>query len=775
MKKICAVLLILVLLFNGSPVFAASCFTNNAALDAAFAQLEKAFMASEQQNYTLEITRGGKTDFKAKMLPKMTNAMIKAAVTEVLNDIRFQIELKEEELGGLTKEDYKNISTQLINGIKINKGFFQYEEDQKSVVLSFGIGGREFERFDNLKGNFAGMGSEKDEVCPADLEVKNKVARYIEQSKQKGKKFSPEIANNLPDSVDRLFKELQPSKIVAAQAISRIHLDIYDEYATQYDGSESLESIIEDCRSMFEMLQGTREDEKKVEDHTFQNDAPSSQARDYIAELITDGKLSEYFNSGFNKAITLDELARLYFESKELDEKIVLEDGTIKPNAPDYIKNAFIYGMIDGDSDLNKPLNRLEAARYLINGIVYQGSGGVSTALRFVDCAKIPADDLVTVSNCFSSGNGMSLIGMNFEPQGMYTKQDAIMDKWKFDFYYIRGYDAPISLRDPSRIIIGKSTVHLQFEDKEQVEEYIADVFEDSAIGNIKRNGSYMRIDTGCALLEFFTPENGIKFTFKNGVKYINFDDEVYGPELQYKIEPRALSSGEKVDMNMQVDSIHKKIYTKLDAVLAKIIKPAMTAEQKAKAIHDYVVTHITYDSNYADEETAENLLKAIDKGRGVCGDYAMLFDYLCDRASIPCTFEGGDTNIGDHAWNAVFVNGQWKFVDTTWNDDKTNKVSYKYFLVDKFTFLKDHTALMGVPDASKCPEVDGMNIKSQDELRVYLLKKFYWIDGFKVTFRMTDKKMKPNIGYLWSTREVKVVLTYDSKQDLYTVAAKAR
>ncbi len=776
MRKISAVILVLVFLFNSSLVFAASaasCFTNNSALDTAFAQLEKVFMAGEQRNYTLEITRGGKTDFKAKMLPKMSDAAIKAAVTEVLNEIKYKIELKEEELGGLTKEDYKKISTQLIEGTKTNKVFFQYEKDQKSVYLSFGVSDRDFERFDNLTGNFANMGTQKDEVSQADLEVKSDVARYIQQSIQTGNKISPEILENLPDRTDRLFKELKPSKIVAASAIAGIHRSIYESDATKYDGSESLESIIQDYQDMIEGLQKNREDEKKIEYYPFQ-DVPASDVRNEIAEMLNDGEISEYFASGFNKAITLEELARLYFESKEVNEKIEIEEGIIDPDVPDYIKNAFIYGMIDDTRDLNKPLNRLEAARWLINGVLYQESG-VSDTLRIDDYLKIPLADQVVVANCLR--DGIKTIGANFEPQSTYTRQDAITDRYKFRFINIRGYNAPIYLNDPSKIVIGKNTVHLQFENTEQIEEYIQDVFRDSAIGNIKRNGSYMRIDTGCALLEFFTPENGIKFTFKNGVKYIDFDDGLYGPELQYKIEPRVLKSDEKADMNMQIDSIHKKIYSKLDPVLAKIIKPNMTAEQKVKAIHDYVVTYITYDSNYTDEETPENLLKSIEKGRGICGDYAMLFEYLCDRASIPCTFEGGDviTSSAGHAWNVVYLNGQWKFVDTTWDDGDTKKISYKYFLVDKFTFMKDHTPFMGVPDEILYPEIDGMKIKSQEELRAYLLRKFYWIDGFKVTFRMAYKKVKPFIGYLWNTSEIKVVMTYDSKQDLYTVTAKAR
>lgn len=133
----------------------------------------------------------------------------------------------------------------------------------------------------------------------------------------------------------------------------------------------------------------------------------------------------------------------------------------------------------------------------------------------------------------------MDTVGINFEPQNIYTKQQAIMDKAAFKFDNIRVYNVPNSLDEPSKIVFGKNTVHLQFEDNEQIEEYIQYYFEDSAIGNIKRNGSYMRIDTGCVLLEFFTPEKGIKFTFKDGAGFICFDEGIYGSQLQYKIEPR--------------------------------------------------------------------------------------------------------------------------------------------------------------------------------------------------------------------------------------------
>lgn len=260
-----------------------------------------------------------------------------------------------------------------------------------------------------------------------------------------------------------------------------------------------------------------------------------------------------------------------------------------------------------------------------------------------------------------------------------------------------------------------------------------------------------MRIDTGGVLIEIFTPGNGVKFTVKNGVKFIDLEEGHYGPRLSYNIEPKILKASEKADMNMQVDSLTQKLNAKLDKVLAKILKPGMSQEQKVKAIHDYVVLHVTYDSNYSDDQSIESVITAIDKGKGVCGDYSLLFFDLCKRASIPCVFEAGDPFTINHGWNAVFINGEWKFVDTTWDDRDNGKVLYTYFLIDRFTFIKDHTPFMGTPDPDyySDSDINPMKIKNQDELRAYLLKNFYWTDGFKLTFKLADKKMKPSIGYL--------------------------
>jgi hypothetical protein len=777
MKKLLVVLIVLVSLLNCSTTYAAAYFTNNSALDATFVQLEKTFLKSKQVYMPLE----GEFDVITgpvvnKVLPRMTTAVMKAAVNKRLNDIRVSIEIMEERLGGFSKEEYKKISEELLQESIVKSGEFYWESGNKTVWLTFGLFDSEFEEFDTLiPGNFKSMGKEKDLVDQAVLQqVEERIYKYFNQSIQAGNKVSPEIMKNLPSKLESLFIEQGLSKIITAQIMSIIHEEIYKSEVDMFDGSESIESIIETYQIMIEMLQEDRDFEREIEDYIFPADLPSPEVKEDFIKKILEGELSDSFTSGFSNAITLGELAKLLFESVELDERLQFEANTIDPNAPDYIKLAYIYGLIDGKDNLEKSLTRLEASRKLVKGIIYQRSDP-DNILRIYDCAKIPAGDMMAVAN-----SAMKERGINFEPQGMYTKQEAIVDKNAYEFVNLRGVSIPLYLDELSSVIVGESTVHLLFESNIQLEEYLKENFEDTTIGNVKRNGSYMRIDTGCALVELFTPEKGIKFTFKKGIKFADFKSDVYGPELSYKVEAKILKANEKVDMNMQVDSFYKKLNPKLDAILAKIIKPKMTTEQKIKVIHDYVVNHMTYDNNFEKGFLSpEMTLVAIDKGKGISAHYAYLFQYLCNRALIPCVFDSG-TDIRNQVysnnwWNAVYLNGEWKFVDTRWDDFNDKKISYQYYLKDKFTFMKDHNPKMGIPPEYLYPVIDGMNIKSQDELRVYLLREFYWKDGFKVTFKVANKSFKPDIGYVWPDPDIKAVLTYDAKKDLYTVTAKKR
>ncbi|MEO3946014.1 transglutaminase domain-containing protein [Gorillibacterium sp. CAU 1737] len=780
MKRLTALILavlmtVMAVLPSSNAAAATSYFSHNPALNSIFQQMEKQFLKFPNDEvvplefYELAGDESERNTVK-RTVKKISEQQRKDAVARHLNEIRAEIEIKEEELGGLSAQDYKRIADHLTQQMLLTQGSdFGWNVAGTRVSLHLNVNYDAFYNFPGLVGNFAGMGKEKDQVSQADLLVKNKVNRYLNQAIQKGNKIGADILKRLPGEVEKVFVEQQTSKLVTYRVLSVLHDDIFNpEDESRYDGSESVEDFIESFEVWVSSEALDREVEMRMEYFQYPADAPSADFKTYITKLIVNEELSDSFTSGFTKTITLDELAKLYFENEEVSEKFVIEDPAVPAGSPDYIKQAYIYGMLDDAKNLSKPLTRLEASRYLVDGVIYDN--GFDNWLPITDAGKIPVADQKTVAINLSGGMGTR--SDKFEPQTGYMKQEAIRDQARFSFTFLRGYNIPYSESAVSQVLVGKNTVHLLFEDKKALNEYLENYLDDTVLDKVKPNGKYTKVDTGGAVIELFTPENGVKFTMKSGVTFFDLEKGEYGPGMEYSIEPKVVKATDKLDMTLQPDAINKKLNPKLDAVLKKIIKPNMTDQQKVKAIHDYIITNVTYDIKLKDVQTVESILVTLEKGKGVCGDYALLFMYLCRRASIPCVYEASVEM--EHAWNSVYINGQWLFIDATWDDGDNGKIKYTYFLKDRFAFMSSHTPIMGVPKPTMFKNLDPMKLKSQDEIRGYLLQNFYWVDGFKLSFRVADKSLKPIIPYM-KDPDVSVKLTYDAKADLYTVTAKKK
>lgn len=778
MKKSLAVLMVVLLTFTSvvtvipAPVAAASpYYSHNPALNGIFQQMEKQFIQypnDEVVPLKYYIPIGNEEDKKntvKRTVKKITEAQRKAAVEQKLNEIRAMIEIREEKLGGLTAQDYTTLTAHLTQQLLLGNGSkFSWNTEGTKVSFYLDVWDQGFYNFPGLVGNFTRMGKEKDQVVQADLLVKSKIDRYLNQAVLQGNKVGADLLNRLPGEVEKVFVELQPSQIVASRTLSIIHDNIFNPDYYKFDGGESVEELADAVSGWLESEIRSRDKAKELEFYAFPADVPSPLFREYITKQIVDEELGEPFTSGFQKAITLDELAKLYFQSRELDEAFVIEDPAIPADSPDYIKQAYIYGMLDDLKTLNKPMTRLEAARYLVDGTIYHT--GANHWLPITDANIIPLADQRNVST--SMTGGMFMPSDKFEPQAPYTKEQAIQDNEVITYRSIRSYNIPFV--HASKVILGTNTLHLLFADKEGLANYIDNSWDDTVLKTLKPNGKYMKVDTGGAVIEINTPENGIKFTMKSGVGYFNLKDGYYGPELNYKIEPKVVKATDKLEMTMQIDSMNKKLNPRLDAILAKIIKPNMTEPQKVTAIHDFMVPFMTYDMAYGGENTVERILNT---KRGICGDYALLFMYLCRRANIPVVTEANQ--YMNHAWNSVFVNGKWLFVDVTWDDDDSGKIKHDYVLNDKYTFIKSHYyPFMGVADPDLFRELDPKKLKSQDEVRAFIMRNFYWTDGFKLSFAVADKNLKPIIPYMAGS-EVTVRLTYDAKTNLYTLTAQKR
>jgi transglutaminase-like putative cysteine protease len=114
--------------------------------------------------------------------------------------------------------------------------------------------------------------------------------------------------------------------------------------------------------------------------------------------------------------------------------------------------------------------------------------------------------------------------------------------------------------------------------------------------------------------------------------------------------------------------------------------------EQQVKAIHDYVISRVTYDQAVLEpgERPAQDALTVFQTRKAVCEGYARLFAAIAQAMDLDVVYLEGrvrrdlapidviptemrlESPLYDwtlHAWNAVKVNGEWQLVDTTWDD----------------------------------------------------------------------------------------------------------
>ncbi len=168
---------------------------------------------------------------------------------------------------------------------------------------------------------------------------------------------------------------------------------------------------------------------------------------------------------------------------------------------------------------------------------------------------------------------------------------------------------------------------------------------------------------------------------------------------------------------------------------------------EKVYLFYGFIATHFKYDFKRMSDKNAPVFISAYtcSKEKGVCRDFARLFEDLCKRSNIPCMYVigNGKTKLfnevfkkkkrhANHAWNVVKINDEWKLIDATWSmiltvdklkikseDEKTTSlikvkhVSHEYFLADPTFFQKTHRPLHpafycndSVPTWKKCYHV---------------------------------------------------------------------
>lgn len=125
-------------------------------------------------------------------------------------------------------------------------------------------------------------------------------------------------------------------------------------------------------------------------------------------------------------------------------------------------------------------------------------------------------------------------------------------------------------------------------------------------------------------------------------------------------------------------------------AIVSSITQVGMDDHEKVKAIHDYVVKHVSYDMSYK----AYTAYEALVNRSAVCQGYALLTYQLLKEAGIENHFVVGTGDGQPHAWNLVKIENKWYHLDTTFDDplpDEQGRVTYSYFNLSDEQIARNH------------------------------------------------------------------------------------
>lgn len=127
---------------------------------------------------------------------------------------------------------------------------------------------------------------------------------------------------------------------------------------------------------------------------------------------------------------------------------------------------------------------------------------------------------------------------------------------------------------------------------------------------------------------------------------------------------------------------------------------------EKALFVHDYIIDNTEYDSVIYDilmkDETHEYLYDAataygcLVNKKAICSGYAAAFQVIMQNLGIECgRVYGKKIGEGPHEWNYIMLDGDYYYVDVTWDDPVSqsgiNTKTYQYFCVTTDDILETH------------------------------------------------------------------------------------
>lgn len=128
---------------------------------------------------------------------------------------------------------------------------------------------------------------------------------------------------------------------------------------------------------------------------------------------------------------------------------------------------------------------------------------------------------------------------------------------------------------------------------------------------------------------------------------------------------------------------LHTDILNKLQQLSDSICKNKENDYDKVTAIAYYIAENIYYNHIATNDSVTAEIISieyVFETNTATCAGYSNLFSALCNMQGIYCVNLRGGSNIIhydtsenllnapiNHEWNAVLIDDEWFFIDTTW------------------------------------------------------------------------------------------------------------
>ncbi|SDB47694.1 Transglutaminase-like superfamily protein [Pseudobutyrivibrio sp. YE44] len=126
----------------------------------------------------------------------------------------------------------------------------------------------------------------------------------------------------------------------------------------------------------------------------------------------------------------------------------------------------------------------------------------------------------------------------------------------------------------------------------------------------------------------------------------------------------------------------------------------------KALYVFETLIQKVDYDTESPENQ---NILSVFLYQSTVCQGYADAAWYLLEKLGIKSTVITGTANGESHAWNLVYLDGAYYYMDVTWgnsrylngNNEKTKRVNYAYLAMTTEEISQNHviTSSFEVPE----------------------------------------------------------------------------